>query len=160
MTRLFACFLSGSFFLIAFGQLVAQNPVAVPAARSNGANNSQPAPETKIAPAPKPLPKIPPEKLEVIKERYPDGSIRIRFRPLDPVETPPAMDALEEGCRRATEESQLEPLIVIPLTILDFLCIHRLVAAKSTPVIRHTLPAGTKMMSRPRQATMNRHHAA
>lgn len=58
-----------------------------------------------------------------IVERNPDGTIRkVRFVPVGAVETPAYMDALVEGYERAIEEHQ--PLLVIPLTILDFLCIH------------------------------------
>lgn len=58
-----------------------------------------------------------------IIERMPDGTTRVRFRPLAPVETPAAMDRLGEAYQRAITDG-LEPLIVIPLAVLDFLCIH------------------------------------
>jgi len=59
-----------------------------------------------------------------IVERAPDGSIiRVRFRPVSPVATAGAMDELATRWERAVDK-QCEPLIVIPLTILDFLCIH------------------------------------
>ena len=58
-----------------------------------------------------------------IVEKNPDGSIgRVRFVPVSAVETPASMAALSEGYRKAVE--QYEPLIVIPLAVLDFLCIH------------------------------------
>jgi len=58
-----------------------------------------------------------------IIEKNPDGSIkRVRFAPVSAVETPESMDCLTQGYKQAIE--QHEPLIVIPLTILDFLCIH------------------------------------
>lgn len=58
-----------------------------------------------------------------IVERNPDGSIkRVRFVPVSAVETPAFMTALTDGYGKAIERH--EPLIVIPLTILDFLCIH------------------------------------
>ncbi len=60
-----------------------------------------------------------------IVERNPDGTIkRVRFKPVSPVATPPAMDALASGYRDAVEDQHKEPLVVIPLASLDFLCIH------------------------------------
>lgn len=59
-----------------------------------------------------------------IVERNPDGSLhRIRFTPVAPVATPQAMDDLVIGYGRALEEDR-EPLIAVPLAVLDFLCIH------------------------------------
>ena len=59
-----------------------------------------------------------------IVERAPDGSIaRVRFRPVTPVATPGAMDGLITQWDKA-EDRQREPLLIIPLAILDFLCIH------------------------------------
>jgi Fic family protein len=59
-----------------------------------------------------------------IVERAPDGSItRVRFRPLSPVATPGAMRDLVRLWDQATDQ-QREPLLVVPLAILDFLCIH------------------------------------
>ncbi len=59
-----------------------------------------------------------------IKETRPDGSEVIRFTPLAPHETP---EAIEKICRSYTETLALEtvdPLILIPSFICDFLCIH------------------------------------
>ncbi len=59
-----------------------------------------------------------------IVERVPDGSIaRVRFRPVSPVATPGAMRELVQLWDRAIDQ-QRESLLVIPLTVLDFLCIH------------------------------------
>ena len=59
-----------------------------------------------------------------IVERDPDGKIvRIRFTPVSAVATPPAMENLVEGYESATKDNR-EPLLVVPLLILDFLCIH------------------------------------
>lgn len=49
--------------------------------------------------------------------------IRVRFRPVSPVATPAAMESLTELWLRARDR-QREPLLLIPLFILDFLCIH------------------------------------
>jgi Fic family protein len=59
-----------------------------------------------------------------IVERNADGSIRrIRFTPVSPVATPQAMADLVEGYARAINV-QHEQLVVLPLAVLDFLCIH------------------------------------
>ena len=60
----------------------------------------------------------------VIIERYEDGSRRIRFRPTPASETAEAMQQLVERYEDAIHHDAREPLVVIPLTILDFLCIH------------------------------------
>jgi len=60
-----------------------------------------------------------------IVERGPDGSVvRVRFTPTPAVQTPQAMDDLVAGYRRAVDLDDVNPLIVVPLAILDFLCIH------------------------------------
>lgn len=59
-----------------------------------------------------------------IVERAPDGSlVRIRFRPVNPVATPGAMQDLIDKWDHAHDQ-QREPLLLIPLAVLDFLCIH------------------------------------
>jgi Fic family protein len=59
-----------------------------------------------------------------IVERAPDGNIvKIRFEPVSAVATPQAMQNLIQRYESATTENR-EPLLVIPLLILDFLCIH------------------------------------
>lgn len=59
-----------------------------------------------------------------IVERGQDGSVRrIRFVPVSPVATPQFMEGLARGFVRGIDE-QREPLLLIPLAILDFLCIH------------------------------------
>ena len=60
-----------------------------------------------------------------IVEKNPDGTIkRVRFRATPAVSTPFAMQSLAENYSQAIHQWQQEPLIVIPLAILDFLCIH------------------------------------
>lgn len=59
-----------------------------------------------------------------IVERNPDGTVhRVRFTPVAPVATPQAMDDLVAGYRQAMD-AERESLVVVPLAILDFLCIH------------------------------------
>jgi len=59
----------------------------------------------------------------VILEKYTDGSMRVRFRPVSVEKTPAAMENLILAYQDAIN-SGMEPLLVIPLSILDFLCIH------------------------------------
>lgn len=59
-----------------------------------------------------------------IKETRPDGSEVTRFTPVPPYETP---KAIEDICRSYAETAALEivdPLILVPAFICDFLCIH------------------------------------
>ena len=59
-----------------------------------------------------------------IGEFYPDGSLkRIIFTPTSKAETPGAMELLVERYNLAIEAGH-DPLVIIPLTILDFLSIH------------------------------------
>ena len=60
-----------------------------------------------------------------IVEKNPDGSIaRIRFKAVSAVATPQAMEKMIENYQAAIEDHGKEPLLVAPLAILDFLCIH------------------------------------
>ena len=60
-----------------------------------------------------------------IVERAPDGQIlRVRFRTTPAVAVPGAMAALVENYRQAVQQERLDPLIAVPLVVLDFLCIH------------------------------------
>jgi len=60
----------------------------------------------------------------VIIERHEDGSRRVRFRPTPAAETAEAMRLLVERYNDAIHRDGREPLVLIPLAILDFLCIH------------------------------------
>lgn len=60
-----------------------------------------------------------------IIELTPDGAIaEIRFHPVPAAETEAAMEELVRDHDLAVHQYHLEPLIVTPLTVLDFLCIH------------------------------------
>ena len=59
-----------------------------------------------------------------IIERHPDGSSRIRFRPVAAHLTPMAMVDLITRYRTALDQHLADPLVLVPLVILDFLCIH------------------------------------
>ena len=54
----------------------------------------------------------------------PDGSRALRFSPVTADGTPDTMETLAQNYGRAIDESDIEPLIAIPLAILDFLCVH------------------------------------
>ena len=60
----------------------------------------------------------------IIEETDGQGNHFIRFRPVPAWETP---DAIERACaafNEAIQTSEVDPLLVIPMFILDFLCIH------------------------------------
>jgi Fic family protein len=50
--------------------------------------------------------------------------VRVRFRPTSAADTPAAMDALGAGYRAAAERNDATALVLVPLAILDLLCIH------------------------------------
>lgn len=60
----------------------------------------------------------------VIAEGLPDGTKRVRFQPVPAWETPEAVDALCNALREAAADPELDPLLLIPMFILDFLCTH------------------------------------
>ena len=60
----------------------------------------------------------------VILERYRDGTQRVRFRPTAAAETPSAMAQLVDAYELAIHHDRREPLLIIPLAVLDFLCVH------------------------------------
>ena len=60
----------------------------------------------------------------VIRETLSDGTERIRFAPVPAWETPEAMEKLCEAFNRAINEAEADPLLLIPMFVLDFLCIH------------------------------------
>lgn len=59
-----------------------------------------------------------------ISATYPDGHTETLFTPLDPFETPMALDKICDEYNRVIGNFELEPLIAIPVFIHDFLCIH------------------------------------
>jgi Fic family protein len=59
-----------------------------------------------------------------IVERNADGSLRrVRFTPVAPVATPAAMKALVDLYAETLNRGR-DPLVTVPLAVLDFLCIH------------------------------------
>lgn len=59
-----------------------------------------------------------------ISATYPDGHTETLFTPLAPFETPDALDSICNEYNRAIGNLEAEPLILIPVFIHDFLCIH------------------------------------
>lgn len=59
-----------------------------------------------------------------ISATYPDGHVETLFTPLSPFETPEALDKICEEYNRVIGNMEVEPLIIIPIFIHDFLCIH------------------------------------
>ena len=59
-----------------------------------------------------------------ISATYPDGHVENLFTPLAPYETTEALDKICEEYNRVIGNMEVEPLIVIPIFIHDFLCIH------------------------------------
>ncbi len=59
-----------------------------------------------------------------ITASYPEGHSEILFTPLSPFETPDALDRICEKYNHSIGNPEIEPLILIPVFIHDFLCIH------------------------------------
>lgn len=59
-----------------------------------------------------------------ISVSYPDGRVETLFTPLTPFETPQALDDICNEYNRVIGNMEVEPLIVIPIFIHDFLCVH------------------------------------
>ncbi len=53
-----------------------------------------------------------------------NGITRTIFTPLSPFETPSAMESICEQFNIAVADNEIDPLILIPIFIHDFLCIH------------------------------------
>lgn len=60
----------------------------------------------------------------VIREEDAEGNKHIRFVPVPAWETPEAMDRVCEAYNDICKSGQYDPLLMIPVFILDFLCIH------------------------------------
>lgn len=59
-----------------------------------------------------------------ITEIKESGEQIVRFMPLDPFETPTAIEKMCESFNRETDACEVDPLILIPAFIVDFLCVH------------------------------------
>ena len=60
----------------------------------------------------------------MIIETRADGTQAKRFEPLTPYETPAAIEAICESFNQVIDSCVVDPLVVIPIFIHDFLCIH------------------------------------
>lgn len=60
----------------------------------------------------------------VIAETGKDGKSRTRFIPVPAFQTADAMEQLCSNFMDAMEEGRFDPLVLVPMFILDFLCIH------------------------------------
>ena len=60
----------------------------------------------------------------VITEELPDGTKRVRFQPVSAWETAEAMTRLCDAFGDTLAKEELDPLLLLPIFILDFLCIH------------------------------------
>lgn len=59
-----------------------------------------------------------------IVEKHPDGTVRVRFQPVAAHLTPMAMADLVASYGNAAAQNLADPLVLVPLCVLDFLCIH------------------------------------
>ena len=59
-----------------------------------------------------------------ISATYPNGHTETLFTPLAPFETPEALERICDEYNRVIGNMEAEPVIVIPIFIHDFLCIH------------------------------------
>ena len=59
-----------------------------------------------------------------IQEEDAKGNKRTRFSPVPAWETPDAMDKVCRAFDEALADQEIDPLIIIPMFILDYLCIH------------------------------------
>lgn len=60
----------------------------------------------------------------IIRERYSDGTSRIRWTPVSAKDTPFAMQQMYLAYMDARDDAGINQLLLIPCVILDFLCIH------------------------------------
>lgn len=59
-----------------------------------------------------------------IQEVDATGNKRVRFSPVPAWETPDAMEQLCRAFDEALADGEIDPLIIIPMFVLDYLCIH------------------------------------
>ena len=60
----------------------------------------------------------------IIEEEDDKGNKFVRFQPMPAWETPEAMDILCDAFDTALATEQIDPLLLIPMFVLDFLCVH------------------------------------
>jgi Fic family protein len=59
-----------------------------------------------------------------VTETRPDGTVIVRFRPVDPADTPRAMDDLMDRYADAVRREEHHPLLLLAAYIFDFLMVH------------------------------------
>ena len=57
-------------------------------------------------------------------ETKPDGTVVTRFTPIAPYDTPDAVERLCTAYEQAIASEKVDSLILLPVFICDFLCIH------------------------------------
>ncbi len=60
----------------------------------------------------------------VVAENHEDGTQRVIFTPLAPYETPEAIESICESFNHVIDTCEIDSLILIPIFIHDFLCVH------------------------------------
>ena len=60
----------------------------------------------------------------IIAEEQPDGTKLVRFQPVPAWETPEAIETLCNTFNDAINDPDVDPLLLMPIFILDFRCIH------------------------------------
>ena len=60
----------------------------------------------------------------IIRERYLDGTSRVRWTPVSAKDTPFSMQQMYIAYKAARDDAGINQLLLIPCVILDFLCIH------------------------------------
>ena len=60
----------------------------------------------------------------VIEAADTDGNVRFRFQPVPAVEAPEAMNRLCDAYNQVMKEPDVDSLLIMPMFLLDFLCIH------------------------------------
>ena len=65
--------------------------------------------------------KTTPNEIDMITET---GEKKVLFKPVEPYETPDAIDQICESFQRELDKESVDELILIPCFLLDFLCIH------------------------------------
>lgn len=60
----------------------------------------------------------------IIEEKDESGNKKVRFQPVPAWETPEAVEALCKAYDLVLNDESADPLLVIPMFVIDFLCIH------------------------------------
>jgi Fic family protein len=65
-----------------------------------------------------------PTNNEIVERDAEGRTVRVRFTPVSAVATPDAVERLTTDYGHALNRALADPLVVVPLAVLDFLCIH------------------------------------